>query len=91
MKVLMKSHRVEVYRIRDVAAYRVRGEIRSPQDALTLILDDDRKVNWIVEAGHEPPELNQFLLVDDRLKISAVITAQQFDLLLCEAPQAEEK
>jgi hypothetical protein len=85
--VQMKSHPVEVSRIRDLAAYRVRGEIRSPHEAVILILDDDRRVNWIVEAGHESPEIGQFLVVDNVLKISMVITASQFDSLLVEGEQ----
>jgi hypothetical protein len=77
-KYQVKAHAVEARKVASVQPLVAHGKMLSPNDGLTLILDDGTKETWVAEQNAAVPNIGDWFVVDDALRTTFVMPAQKF-------------
>ncbi|HEV2523330.1 MAG TPA: hypothetical protein VGT24_13200 [Candidatus Acidoferrales bacterium] len=86
----VKSHAVTAEKIVGVLPLMGRNTtLMSPDAGLTLVLENKTQHNWLSEAGGPAPAVGDFLVRDDELNATAIVSAAKFKELFSEVSHDE--
>ena len=78
---IVKAHAVEARKVASVQPLVAHGKMLSPNDGLTLILDDGTKETWVAEQNAAVPSIGDWFVVDDDLRTRFIAPAAEFEKL----------
>lgn len=85
MTIQVKAHPVTATKIVNVQPLISNGQMRSPEEGLTLMLDNGVRYKWLAEKDGAAPATGDWLVHDDELHTVFIVVGARFSTMFEES------